>query len=122
MSTPDPLHTAVKLFYRSLDAADWSVVEALLHPAAELEESGYLPFRGREAIMNFFRNVRPFDRGEHLLESMIADGDRVICWGRFTAKRRDGIEVSRLFAETLQLENRKIRRRRVYHCELKAPA
>jgi ketosteroid isomerase-like protein len=120
MSNPDPLKMACKMLFRAIDEADWGVLEALLHPAAEHEESGFLPFRGRDAVMNFYRNVRPFARGEHIIEFIAQDGDRAVCWGRFLGKRRDGIEVSVLFADIIQFENRKVRKRRIYHCEPKA--
>jgi ketosteroid isomerase-like protein len=121
MSTPDPTRTAIRMLFRAIDEADWGVVEALMHPAVEYEHTGFLPFRGRDAVMNYYRNVRPFTRGEHILESVTQEGDRVVCCGRFTGKRRDGLEISVLFADVIQFENRKIRRRRVYHCEFKAP-
>jgi ketosteroid isomerase-like protein len=117
MSTPDPGKTAVRMLFRAIDEADLGVLEALLHPLSEYEESGYLPFRGRESVMNFYRNVRSFARSEHIIESVSQDGDRLICCGRFLGKRRDGTEVSILFADIIQFENRKIRKRRVYHCE-----
>jgi len=121
MNNPGTLQIPIKMLFRAIDECDWGVLEALLHPASEYEESGFLPFRGRDAVMNFYRHVRPFQRGEHIIEAVTQDGDRVVCWGRFTGKHRDGAEVSVLFADIIQFENRKIRRRRVYHCEPKAP-
>jgi len=119
MNNPGTLDIPIKMLFRAIDETDWGVLEALMHPASEYEESGFLPFRGRDAVMNFYRNVRPFGRGEHIIESIAQDGDRVVCWGRFNGKRHDGIQVSVLFADIIQFENRKIRKRRVYHCEPK---
>ena len=121
MSTPDPLKLVTRMLYRAIDESDWSVLESLMHPACEHEESGFLPFRGRDAVVNFYRNVRPIARGEHIIEFVAQDGDRMFCCGRFVGKRRDGIEVSLLFADVIQFENRKIRRHRIYHCDPKAP-
>jgi ketosteroid isomerase-like protein len=119
MNAPDPVKTAMRLFLRAIDEEDWGVVEALLHPAVEYDVSGFVPFRGRDAVMNYYRNVRPVAIGEHIIESILADGDSGACWGRFTGKRRDGAEISVWFADIMQFENRKIRRRRVYYCEPK---
>jgi ketosteroid isomerase-like protein len=115
----DPLRTVMRLLLRSIDSKDWGVVEALLHPATEYDVSGFVPFRGRDAVMNYYRNVRPVAQGEHIIESMMVDGDSGVCWGRFSGKLRDGEEISVWFADVMQFENRKIRKRRVYYCEPK---
>jgi ketosteroid isomerase-like protein len=117
MSTTDPLKLATRMLFRAIDEADWPLLESLMHPASEYEESGFLPFRGRESVMNFYRNVRQFARSEHIIESVNQDGDRVICCGRFLGKRQDGVEVNLLFADVIQFENKKIRKRRAYRCE-----
>lgn len=108
------------MLLRAIDAADWMVVEALHHPQAEYEVSGQPPFRGREAIMNYYRHARLIRKGEHLVESMTTAGTHGVCWGRFNATRHDGTEISVLFADILQFEQNKIRKRRVYYCEPKA--
>ena len=113
---PNPIHTAMRMLLRAIDAADWMVVESLFHPQAEYEVSGQRPIRGRDAIMNYYKNVRPIRKGEHLIESMAADGNHGICWGRFNATQKDGPEISVLFADIMTFEERKIRKRRVYFC------
>ena len=70
MPTPNPAHTVMRMLLRAIDAADWMVVESLFHPQAEYEVSGQRPMRGRESIMNYYRNVRAIRKGEHLIESM----------------------------------------------------
>jgi ketosteroid isomerase-like protein len=113
----NPVHTAMRMLLRAIDAQEWTVVEALFHPQAEYEVSGCPPFRGREAIMNYYRHVRAIRRGEHLVEAMAAEGGYGACWGRFNATRTDGSELSVLFADIMTFEERRIRRRRVYYCE-----
>ena len=120
MSTPNPVHTVMRLLLRAIDAADWMVVESLFHHQAEYEVSGQRPFRGRDGIMNYYRNVRSIRKGEHVIESMAAEGSNGICWGRFNAVSQDGTEISVLFADVMQFEQNKIRKRRVYYCEPKA--
>ena len=109
----------MRMLLRAIDAADWMVVESLFHPQAEYEVSGQRPMRGREAIMNYYRNVRAMGKGEHLIESMVAEGDNAVCWGRFNGTRRDRTEISILFSDVMQFEQNKIRKRRVYYCEPK---
>lgn len=120
MATPatpaNPAHTVMRMLLRAIDAADWMVVEALFHPQAEYEVGGHLPLRGRDAIMNYYRNLRQVRKGEHLLEGMIAEGGNGSCWGRFNATQTDGVEISVLFADVMTFEDRKIRKRRVYYC------
>lgn len=122
MSTapPDPLQTAIKMLLRTIDSQDWGVVEALLHAQTEYEVSGFLPFRGRDAVMNYYKVLRPIRKGEHLIESSIIDGNRAVVWGRFAGTRKDGLDFSLLFADVMTFEDKKIRKRRVYYCEPKA--
>lgn len=120
MSTPappNPAHTAIRMLLRSIDVADWSVVEALFHREAEYEVSGHLPFRGRDAVMNYYRHGRPIRKGEHVIEAMAVEGNHGACWGRFNATQLDGTEISVLFADVMTFEDRKIRKRRVYYCQ-----
>jgi ketosteroid isomerase-like protein len=119
MSTPvtNPVHTIMRTLLRAIDAADWLVVESLLHPGAEYEVSGQRPIRGSDGIMNYYKNVRAIRKGEHLIESMAAEGNNGVCWGRFNATRQDGTEISVLFSDVMQFEQNKIRKRRVYYCE-----
>jgi ketosteroid isomerase-like protein len=120
MSTPNPAHTVMRMLLRAIDAADWMVVESLFHLQAEYEVSGQRPIRGRDAVMNYYKNVRLIRKGEHFIESMASDGNNGVCWGRFNATRPDGTEISVLFADVMQFEQSKIRKRRVYYCEPKA--
>ena len=120
MTANDPTRTAMRMLLRSIDAGDWTVLEALFHPQVEYEVSGNLPLRGRDSVLNYYRNVRPVRRGEHLVEAMVVDGDTGICWGRFNATMKDGLETSILFADVMTFADRKIRKRRVYFCEPKA--
>lgn len=122
MDSQEQIKTAMRLFLRAIDGQDWSVLEALLHPAAEYEVSGYMPFRGRDNVLNYYRNIRLIARGEHIIESIVVEGDRGICWGRFVGRQRDGADITMLFADIMQFENRKVRKRRVYLCEPKASA
>jgi ketosteroid isomerase-like protein len=120
MSTPDPLQTPIRMLLRSIDSADWGVVEALLHPQTEYEVSGFLPFRGRDAVMTYYRTLRPIRKGEHIIESVVSDGTRAVVCGRFNGTRTDGLDFSILFADAMTFEEKKIRKRRVYYCEPKA--
>lgn len=120
MTIADPSQTVMRMLLRSIDAAEWQVVESLFHPQVEYEISGFLPLRGRDNVMNYYQHVRPVRRGEHIIESMVVDGDRGIVWGRFNATMNDGREQSVLFADIMNFVDRKIRKRRVYLCDPKA--
>lgn len=119
MTDGDQLRTAMRMLLRSIDSGDWNVVEALMHPAAEYEVSGYVPFKGRDTILNYYKNVRPVASGTHYIQSLLVEGESGVCTGRFQGKTRDGGEIDVLFADIMTFENKKIRQRRVYYCELK---
>jgi ketosteroid isomerase-like protein len=119
---PEPLQDTVRRFLRAVDEQDWKAVESLLHPSAEFEMPGQLPFRGRERVMGYYGSARPVVSSEHVLEAIIVDGNRAACWGRVTGQRKDGSEASILFTEVMQFEDGKIRRLRAYVCEPKTPS
>lgn len=116
MTQPDPVRLAIKMLYNAIDHEEWMVLEALLHPQTEFQVNNFVPFRGRDAVMNFYRNLRGMKKGEHLIEALAVDGSNGVCWGRFTGTKNDGLEISVLFAEVLTFEDKKIKRRREYHC------
>jgi ketosteroid isomerase-like protein len=120
MSDPESLKNTIRRFLGAVDAQDWKAVESLLHPAAEFEMPGQLPFRGREKVMSYYTGAaRPVVSSEHNLEAIVVDGNRAACWGRVTGKRKDGSEASILFTEVMQFEDGKIRKLRAYVCEPK---
>lgn len=120
MQQSHPYQTIAKLLLRSIDQKDWNVVESLMHPKAKYEMSGYKPFMDRDAIMNYYRNLRPIATGEHYIESMMVGKEKAIVWGRFVGKKNDGYELLLMFADLMFFdENKKIKQRRVYNCELK---
>jgi ketosteroid isomerase-like protein len=117
MSSPESLETTIVRFLRAVDDQDWGAVEAMLHPDAEFEMPALPPFRGRDRVMSYYRGARPVVSSEHVLESIVVDGERAACWGRVTGRRKDGSELSILFAEVMQFEDGRIRRLRAYICE-----
>lgn len=119
MTGADPLRIPIKMLFNAIDSQEWKVLEALLHPQTEFLVSGFIPFRGRDAVINFYRTLRSVRKGEHLIESIVVDGDQAICWGRFNGTKNDGSEVSLLFADIITYEDKKIKRRSEYYCELK---
>ena len=119
MTTTDPFRIPIKLLLNAIDRQEWMVMEALLHPQTEFEVSHFIPFRGRDSVLNYFRNLRSMRKSDHLIEGVAIEGNHGICWGRFNAASQDGTEISVLFADVMQFEQNKIRKRRVYYCEPK---
>jgi ketosteroid isomerase-like protein len=120
--TPEQRRTAVRMFLRAIDQQEWGVIEALMHPKVDYEVTGFIPFRGRDAVMNYYRNLRAVVKSEHLIESMLVDGESTVTWGRFNGKYKDGTDISVLFADVMVFDDRKITKRRVYYCEPKLAA
>ena len=116
MSTPDPIRLAIRILFNAVDHQEWSVLGALLLPQAELQVSNFIPFRGRDSALNYFRNLRSMKKSEHLMEGVAIEGAHGICWGRFTGTKNDGGDISYLFTDVLSFEDKKIRRWREYHC------
>ena len=116
MTTTDPFRIPIKLLLNAIDRQEWMVMEALLHPQTEFQVSNFIPFRGRDSVLNYFRNLRSMRKSEHLIEGVAIEGNHGICWGRFMGTKPDNSETTFLFTIVLTFEDKKIRRWREYHC------
>jgi hypothetical protein len=52
--------------------------------------------------------------GTHQLASVVVEGDRAACWGRFVGRHRDGADIDVSFADFYELRNGRIRARRSF--------
>lgn len=104
----------IETLLRAIDERDWIALEGLLHPDSSYEVPGFPSYRGRAAIMDYYRHVRPIESGRHELEFMVAEGLRVVACGRFTGLKRDGSQVALLFADAVAFDEGLIISRRVY--------
>jgi ketosteroid isomerase-like protein len=101
----------------AIDAADWDKLHGMLHERSRYEVPGQPPFEGRDAVMHYYRALRPIASGRHDVESIVVDGDRAVCCGRFRGERRDGSRIDLSFADVVLFAAGLILTRRVYFHE-----
>jgi ketosteroid isomerase-like protein len=90
--------------YSAWNRSDMDGMLALLHPDIEYVTSGVFPdldkvYRGRDGWKRFVREfLVPWESVKIAVEGVRESGDKVVALLRFEARGRDGMEVSRPFA------------------------
>jgi hypothetical protein len=100
--------------FRAIDSRDWRELPGFFDPEVVYERPGYDPFVGIDRLMTFYEKERVIAEGTHHLQSVLVDGDRAACWGRFVGKHRDGGDIGVTFADFHELRNGRIRARRSF--------
>ena len=107
----------IKGLFVAIDNQDWDSLTKLLHDDSVYEVSGYPRFAGKQAVMDYYENIRPIKAGTHIIESIVTDGDKAVCCGEFSGIKKDGERIDLFFADEISFENFKIKQRRVYFCQ-----
>lgn len=82
---------------------DLDASRALLDPDVEWRTTGLFPgvalaYHGRDGFTRFWNDFRgPWEEIELVPERVLEQGDRVVMFGRFEARGREGITVGREF-------------------------
>lgn len=100
--------------FRTIDERDWTAFDRFFHPDVVYERPGYPAFSGIERLGRYYAEERVIAAGEHHLESIVVDGQRAGCFGRFVGTHRDGSPIDERFADAYELEGGKIRVRTSY--------
>ena len=106
----------------AIDNQDWHSLALLLCDDTCYEVSGFAPFRGKHAVLEYYRHERPILSGIHTIESIISEGDSGVCCGRFVGVKKNAERVDIRFADEIHFQNFRIRQRRVYFCQPLLPA
>lgn len=107
-------HTLAAALLDAIDRCNWPALAALLTEDTVYECPGLPRCDGRDAVLAYYRHERPVVRGHHTVETVIADGDRAVCCGRFDGELRDGRRVHVGFANVVTVQGGRIRARRLY--------
>ena len=109
--------TIVDRLLAAIDARDWQALGALLTEDSRYTVSGYPSFAGRDAVLHYYRELRPIASGSHRIDGVVAEPGHAVSWGRFAGVKTDGTTVDVLFADVLELSGSCIQARQVYFCE-----
>ena len=61
----------IEALLTAIDNCDWDSLSKLLSDDTVYEVSGFPRFEGREAVMDYYENIRPIESGEHTINSIV---------------------------------------------------
>jgi ketosteroid isomerase-like protein len=99
--------------FRAIDARDWDALGRHFHPNIRYERPGFPVLEGRDAVLQFYREVRQI-HGEHRAEGMAVDGTFGAQWGRFVGTKKDGTPVDVQYADTYVFADGLLKHRKSY--------
>ena len=108
---------AIEALLTAIDNQDWDSLSKLLCDDTVYEVSGFPRFEGKQAVMDYYENIRPILSSTHTIKSIVTEGDKCVCCGVFVGMKKDGERIDILFADVISFENFKIKQRRVYFCQ-----
>lgn len=111
---PTAPNTLVHDLFRAIDAREFDRLHDVCHPEIVYERPGYESFSGMDRLLKFYREERIIASGDHHLTAVLVDGTHGACWGRFLGKHRDGSDIDVEFADTYEIEDGRIRRRKSF--------
>jgi len=117
MNTSNYIPEMMEALLTAIDEEDWSSLEKLLGDESIYEVSGFPRFEGKRAVMDYYETIRPIKSGKHFITSILTDGDKGICSGKFSGVKNNGEKVDLFFIDEINFENFKIKQRRVYFCQ-----
>jgi uncharacterized protein len=100
--------------FQAIDSRSFERLRELCHPDVTYERPGYEPFVGIDRLLKFYREERVIASGDHHLTAVVVEGANGACWGRFLGAHRDGSDIDVEFADTYQIEDGRIRRRKSF--------
>jgi uncharacterized protein len=96
----DMSKSLIKGLFRSIDAAEWELLDSFFHPDIIYERPGYNPMIGVDQLLHFYRYERVILCGRHELDGIIVADSQAACWGRFVGVAKDGASLNEGFADT----------------------
>ncbi|MFM9368727.1 nuclear transport factor 2 family protein [Streptomyces sp. Da 82-17] len=118
MLAAPPAQSARELVTALFDIVDgrrWDDLGRVFADNCVYRRPGYEPFVGLERIERFYRVERVIASGRHDVEQVVAEGESIVCRGRFRGLSRTGAVLDEGFCDvhTLAPDGR-IRARRTY--------
>jgi ketosteroid isomerase-like protein len=95
--------SAVRRYYRLVDAGDVPGLIDLFAPEASYHRPGYPRLVGRGELERFYREERVIKEGSHTLTMLVAADSDVAVHGVFRGLLRDGRRVEARFADFFTL-------------------
>ena len=106
--------TAVREYYRLVDAGDVAGLLALFADNAPYSRPGYPTMHGRDDLARFYGGDRVIDQGRHTLDRIVTNEPEVAVTGSFEGVLKDGTKVSLRFADFVVFGGPRIVRRDTY--------
>jgi ketosteroid isomerase-like protein len=94
----------LEAMFSIIDDSDWDRLGRFFHPDLRYQRPGFPLLEGRDANLNFYRNVRSI-RGAHTFYNFAVTPDTGACWGRFVGHKTDGTPVDLQFADCYEFKD-----------------
>jgi len=111
---PAVTHALVHHLFDAIDSREFDRLHQVCHPEIVYERPGYEAFSGMERLLRFYREERIIASGKHHLTAVLVEDTFGACWGRFVGKARDGSDLDVEFADTYEIEDGRIRKRKSF--------
>ncbi|WP_255197613.1 nuclear transport factor 2 family protein [Halorarius litoreus] len=96
---------AVRSYYEYVDSEAYEALFDLFSPDITYVRSGPRELDGIDELREFYLQERPL-RGEHTVDDLLVDGDRVAVRGRYEGRKlTDGEEITFGFADFLRFDD-----------------
>lgn len=114
MTTAALASTLVHDLFQAIDTRSFERLRDICHSDVTYERPGYEAFVGIERLLKFYREERVIASGDHLLTAVVIDETHGACWGRFLGAHRNGSDIDVEFADTYEIEDGRILRRKSF--------
>ncbi|MFC7518448.1 nuclear transport factor 2 family protein [Herbaspirillum sp. GCM10030257] len=112
----DKLEHIVLCMFNSIDASDWTALDAYFHPHIEYRRPGYEAIQGLEQLHVFYERTRIVKSGRHTINTLLCDPEApsVCVTGAFSGVDKSGRDLDVRFCDVYLFQDEKIIRRETF--------
>jgi len=100
--------------FDAIDSREYERLREICHPGVSYARPGYEDFVGIDRLLKFYREERVIASGKHHLTAVLVNDTHGACWGRFLGTHKNGSPIDVEFADTYELEDGQIKRRKSF--------
>jgi ketosteroid isomerase-like protein len=104
----------VELMFETVDAGDWTALRRFYAKNCVYKRPGFPMIEGIDAILGFYKDIRPIRSGRHTLKHIVDGGPRLSAAGVFRGVLRSGAAIELEFMDLYLLDNNLIRYRQTF--------
>jgi uncharacterized protein len=106
--------TFLRDMFVAVDRQDWAGLADFYCDDCRYERPGFAPILNRQALLQFYADIRPIAAGEHRLIATLKDGDFLFATGVFSGTLKSGHSIQLQFADLYETRNQRIYKRKTF--------